>query len=170
MIKLRNFFDFVRFASNFTQIRPFRPKMAPFDVHFPPFVPKASTFRRGTPPGPPGSAPAYPRCPHEGCDPARRSLHLFTLRLFTPQPSAKRSSSAKREAEKARRVEKHYAQVAADQRAIAGQVINFVTGGRTIELTVSPTPAHQPCALIGSLLEAHGCGELLRRMKRDSRA
>jgi hypothetical protein len=58
--------------------------MAPFDVHFPPFVPKASTFRRGTPPGPPGSAPAYPRCPHEGCDPARRSLHLFTLRLFTP--------------------------------------------------------------------------------------
>ena len=84
VIKLRNFFDFLRFPSNFTQIRPFRPKMAPFDVHFPPFVPKASTFRRGTPAGPPGSAPAYPRCPHEGCDPARRSLHLFTLRLFTP--------------------------------------------------------------------------------------
>jgi hypothetical protein len=58
--------------------------MAPFDVHFPPFVPKASTFRRGTPAGSPGSAPgAYPRCPHEGCDPAWRSLHLFTPGLFT---------------------------------------------------------------------------------------
>ena len=40
--------------------------MAPFDVHVPPFVPKASTFRRGTPAGPPVSAPAYPRCPPRG--------------------------------------------------------------------------------------------------------
>ena len=70
-------------TSKFGPFRPFSSIFLFFDVDFPLFDPKASTFRRGTPAEPPGSAPAYPGYLHEGCDPARRSLHLFTPGLFT---------------------------------------------------------------------------------------
>ena len=52
--------------ATFIQIRPFPSKFGPLgfsETDFPPFVPKASTFRPGTPVGPPGSVQAHPKCP-----------------------------------------------------------------------------------------------------------
>ena len=66
VINLRISFDFPRFRPNLADFIRIASSLHLFDVDFPPFDPKASTFRRGTPAGPPGSAPAYPRLPSRG--------------------------------------------------------------------------------------------------------
>jgi hypothetical protein len=90
VIKLRNFFDFLRFRPNLADFIRIASSLHLFDVDFPPFDPKASTFRRGTPAGP-------PEVPPEGCGSSARlqprssplhtsSLHtspLHTSRLHT---------------------------------------------------------------------------------------
>ena len=90
VIKLRNFFDFLRFRPNLAHFIRIASSLHLFDVDFPPFDPKASTFRRGTPAGP-------PEVPPEGCGSSARlqprssplhtsSLHtspLHTSRLHT---------------------------------------------------------------------------------------
>ena len=84
MIKLRNFFDFLRFRPNLADFIRIASSLHLFDGDFPPFDPKASTFRRGPPPGPP-EVPPEGRPPHEIEYPSLFTLHLFTPHLFTPR-------------------------------------------------------------------------------------
>ena len=80
VIKLRNFFDFLRFRPNLADFIRIASSLHLFDVDFPPFDPKASTFRRGTPAGP-------PEVPPEGCGSSARlqprSSPLHTSSLHT---------------------------------------------------------------------------------------